>query len=114
MIIVEDDPDIAAMQQYALADRASVTLITSDFRRAFKAETWRGVDVAVVDLMLPGLNGEDICRYLAFAHPQVRRIICTARPTYDLPHLRLLAHVVLQKPFRIEDFVAAVMEEGGG
>lgn len=111
MIIVEDDPDIASLEAEALSGVARVTLITNDFHRALRPETWLGVDVAVVDLMLPELDGEDICRYLAFEHPQVRRIICTAKPITQLVEVSRIAHVVLHKPFSVESFVDAVMGE---
>lgn len=114
MLIVEDDTDIARLQHDILEGRADVTLLTEDFGRAFHAETWLGVDVAVIDLMLPDVDGEDVCRYLMANHAQIRRVICTAKPTYELPALQELAHVVLQKPFRASDFVVAVLGQVAG
>jgi two-component system alkaline phosphatase synthesis response regulator PhoP len=110
VIVVEDEPDVARLQQTILEDAgATVTLITSDFQCTLRAETWLGVDVAVIDLMLPDLDGEDICRYLIQDQPQVRRVVCTAKPITQLVDVQVLAHVVVQKPFRPEDLIHAVM-----
>lgn len=36
------------------------------------------VDVALVDLMMPGLNGLDVARHITRAHPDVLTILCSA------------------------------------
>lgn len=115
VVIVEDNVEIAEMQAIFLRDYASVEIISNHFQRCFRPDTWHGVDVAVVDLMLPGLQGEDVLRFLMHEFPLIRRVICTAKPTHMLPELRPLADVILQKPFRAEDFVAAVIvgDDGG-
>ena len=108
-VIVEDNTEIAELQSLALRDFASVELITDNFQRCFLPATWRGVDVVVCDLMLPGLDGEDILRYLAREFPHIKRVICTAKPTSMLVELRPIADVILQKPFRVEAFVISVI-----
>lgn len=109
MVIVEDMEDVALAERAMLAPVVDdIVVVVDDFGRAFTPDFWAGVDVAVVDLMLPGFHGEDICRYLAAEFPSVRRVICTAKPTYELPDLAALAHVVLRKPFALEDLVHAV------
>lgn len=111
VLIVEDDRDIAALQRSLLADRADVLVLTDQFALALQPDTWVTIEIAVCDLMLPGLDGEDVCRFLRDEFPHIRRVICTAKPTSILPELTKLADVVLQKPFRPEDFVAAVLGE---
>ncbi len=36
------------------------------------------VDAALVDLMMPGLNGLDVARHITRAHPEVVTILCSA------------------------------------
>ena len=67
---------------------------------------WRHPEIGA---WLPGFRGEDICRYLAEHHPHIRRVICTAKPIYELAVLQALAHVVLQKPFALDDLIHAVI-----
>lgn len=109
MLIVEDDGDLARLQSAILAGYATVTVISDEFERTLLPETWLGIDVAVIDLMLPGLEGEDICRYLRDQQPYVRRVICTAKPMNLISDLRDLADVILQKPFGADDFLDAVL-----
>lgn len=109
VIIVEDNFDLAELEARALEDVAEVRIIGNDFDRAFRPETWQGVDVAVTDLMLPHVAGEDICRYLRRDFPLIRRVICTAKPVTAIRDLRDLAHVVLQKPFSVPELVIAVV-----
>jgi two-component system, OmpR family, response regulator RegX3 len=113
VIIVEDEPDVAEVQAQILKHVASVQIIAEDFRQCFDPGTWIGVDVAILDLMLPGVEGEDICRFLKVQFPRIRRIICTAKPTYVLPELAEIAHVVIQKPFTDVQLIAAVTKESG-
>lgn len=108
MLIVEDDTDIAQLEVELLRGHANVQLVTDQFHRVFRPELWQGIDVAVMDLMLPTLQGEDICRFLIHEFPHIKRVICTAKPTYLIPDLQNIAHVVLQKPFSQHAFVFAV------
>lgn len=101
--------DIAELEAAVLRPYAAVEIISDDFARVFDPAMWMGVDVAVLDLMLPDIMGEDICKFLRVQFPTIRRIICTAKPMYELVELRKIADVVLQKPFRPEDLVAAVI-----
>jgi DNA-binding response OmpR family regulator len=88
VMVVEDTAAIADMLAFALefAD-VEVTTWTSDFASLLTPEPWRGVDAAVIDLMLPGMDGEDIVRYLAAECPSVQRVVLSAvahqRPGLD-------------------------------
>lgn len=108
VIIVEDNADLAEFEAYALKDVASCEIIGDRFDRCFRPETWQGVEVAVIDLMLPHVAGEDICRYLRHEFPFIRTVICTAKPTYLILEMFAVADAVLQKPFTSDDLVKAV------
>lgn len=108
VVIVEDDFTLARLEAFVLEERHEVTLVTTNFRALLTPEPWADIDVAVIDLMLPDLPGEDIVTYLASQHPKIRRVVCTARPIYELGELINLADQVLLKPFSIESFQRAV------
>jgi DNA-binding response OmpR family regulator len=97
VVVVEDSVEIARMVEtiLSLAD-ITTSLVTSNFECLFAAETWQGVDAAVIDLMLPGVDGEDVVRYLAAEHPAVRRVVLSAVAHYR-PGLDELA-TLLTKP----------------
>lgn len=77
--VVDDSVAIAEMIGTALefAD-IEVQLVTSDFAALLTPEPWQGVDAAVIDLMLPGMDGEVIVRYLESDVPAVRRVVLSA------------------------------------
>lgn len=106
--IVEDSPDVAEMltAMLGLSDVETVTF-TDDFASLLSAEPWQGVDVALVDLMLPGIDGDEILAYLASHHPTVRRVVLSA-----VAHQRLgldqLAHAVVTKPVDTRSLLRAI------
>ena len=79
VLIAEDSVAIADMLAMALefAD-VEVVKVTSDFASLLTPEPWQGVDAAVLDLLLGGMDGEDIVRYLAADHPGVKRVVFSA------------------------------------
>ncbi len=65
------------------------------------------VDVALVDLMMPGINGLELARRLRFSHPEVRIVLTSA---YHLTERQLeragLGPVAfVPKPYAMEDLV---------
>src|ERR1044072_3287378 len=99
LVIVEDDPDIALLQAKILEQDYACTLVTDHFERATHPSLWRDTRVGIFDLMLPGVSGESLLRLIAWQHPNVRRVVCTAMPIHELPQLGRLADYVLLKPF---------------
>jgi CheY-like chemotaxis protein len=70
------------------------------------------VDAAVIDLMMPGMNGLETCRVLMQKFPRVRVVLTSA---YHLSQRQLdLAGigdaVFLGKPFTVERLASAVRE----
>lgn len=114
VLIVEDNAEIAELQALALRSHVdSVQLVTDLFARCFQPDTWQGVTCAVLDLMLPGFEGEDVARYLRDDFPLIRRVICTAKPMHELVDLARLADGILQKPFLIDDLIRMVTTDDG-
>jgi DNA-binding response OmpR family regulator len=79
VLVADDTVAIAEMLAMALEFAGvDVTTRTSDFAVLLTPEPWQGVDAAVIDLMLPGMDGEDVIRYLAAEHPSVKRVVLSA------------------------------------
>ena len=79
VVVAEDTVAIADMLCMALeyAD-VEVVKVTSDFTSLLTPKPWQGVDAVVCDLMLPGMDGEDIIRYVAEHHPGIARVVLSA------------------------------------
>ena len=66
ILIVEDDNDIAALIAHYLEKAGHASEIASDGGRALSVARETPPDLVILDLMLPGLNGLEICRALRF------------------------------------------------
>jgi DNA-binding response OmpR family regulator len=64
ILIVEDDQDIAALIRHYLEKAGHAGDIVADGGRALAAARETPPDLVILDLMLPGLNGLEVCRAL--------------------------------------------------
>src|SRR5260370_41167215 len=78
--LVEDDPDIRELMRYNLAQEGFAVEEASDGEQALAQIGRRPPDLLVLDLMLPGMSGLELCRRLR-----------SARETATLPILILTA-----------------------
>ena len=64
LLVIEDDPDIVELLRYNLEREGYRVLVSTDGERGL-AETQRHQpDLVLLDLMLPGLDGLEVCRRL--------------------------------------------------
>lgn len=80
VLVVEDDPAIQLMLRYNLEKRGYEVTAVSDGETALQALEQARPDAAVLDWMLPGLSGLELCRRIR-ATPRLR----------DLPVIMLTA-----------------------
>ena len=66
ILIVEDDNDIAALIAHYLEKAGYSTEIVADGARALSVARETPPDLVILDLMLPGMNGLEVCRALRF------------------------------------------------
>jgi len=64
ILIIEDDPAISKGLQAALEEFAYTTITASDGEKGYKLALETDFDLIILDVMLPGKNGFDICRDL--------------------------------------------------
>jgi DNA-binding response OmpR family regulator len=68
ILIVEDDNDIAALIAHYLEKNGYGSEIVPDGSRALTAARETPPDLVILDLMMPGLSGLDVCRALRYDH----------------------------------------------
>ncbi len=78
ILIVEDDERIRLSLQLVLEDEGNVVELAESAEEALDLLTRRPADVVLVDLMLPGMDGFELCRRLR-ASSDVAILILTAR-----------------------------------
>src|SRR4051795_861462 len=109
VLIVDDDPKVCETLDRYLAHAGYATASALDGRRALDAVRTFGPDLIVLDVMLPELDGLEVCRTLRAAS-SVPIILLTARSTErdKLAGLALGADDYLTKPFSPRELVARV------
>jgi DNA-binding response OmpR family regulator len=118
VLIVDDDPKVCDVLDRYLAHAGFATAQARDGAKALElARTW-GPDLVVLDLMLPGVGGVEVCARLREAS-DVPVIMLTARSTEEdkLAGLATGADDYLTKPFSPRELVArveAVLRRVGG
>src|SRR4029077_10793341 len=69
ILIVEDEPAIAEAVEYALKAEGFEVEAVDDGNTALEQARARQYDLLVLDLMLPGLSGVEVCRRLRDESP---------------------------------------------
>ncbi len=109
ILVIEDDERLADLVRRYLERDGHHVLVAHDGRKGLELARHNRPDVIVLDLMLPGIDGWDICRILR-AESDVPIMMVTARTTEDdtLLGLDLGADDYLAKPFSPRELVARV------
>lgn len=109
MLIVDDDPKVCETVDRYLTHAGYATASALDGRRALDAVRAFAPDLIILDVMLPEIDGLEICRTLRAAS-SVPIIMLTARSTErdKLAGLALGADDYLTKPFSPRELVARV------
>ncbi|MEM7115816.1 MAG: response regulator transcription factor [Chloroflexota bacterium] len=112
ILIAEDDPKTANLVKLYLEKNGYDVTAVNDGRSALDIARVRLPDLMVLDVMMPHLDGLDVCRILRAdeATKQIPIIMLTARSTEDdmLLGLDLGADDYITKPFSPREVVARV------
>lgn len=109
VLVVEDDEDIAAAIADRLRGEGFEVTVAGDGPSAVEAAASLRPSLVVLDLMLPGLNGIEVCRRIQ-AERRVPVLMLTARDseTDILVGLGVGADDYMTKPFSPRELVARI------
>ncbi len=110
ILVVEDDADIAELLRMNLADEGYAVELAGDGETGLSKLQAGGIDVVILDLMLPGIDGLEVCRQIR-AMPQYTPIIiisAKSTETHRILGLELGADDYVTKPFSLLEVVARV------
>ncbi|MGC8627324.1 MAG: response regulator transcription factor [Acidimicrobiales bacterium] len=108
-LLVEDDPNIVDLIRSNLAVRGFDTCVSLDGLRALELLETESPDIVLLDLMLPEVDGFELCRMLRERSP-VGIIVVSARGgQHDkVTALNFGADDYMTKPFGIEELLARI------
>ena len=109
ILVVDDDARLAASLQRALAYEGHTVGVAADGPSALVAARDRPPDLVVLDVMLPGLDGVEVCRRLRQVS-DVPILMLTARDAISdrVSGLDAGADDYLVKPFAYDELLARV------
>ena len=112
ILIVDDEPNIVISLEYLMKREGFEATAVADGDAALRALAGEPADLVILDLMLPKVNGFDVCRRIR-ADPRwgkARILMLTAkgRETDVARGMRLGADAYVTKPFATRDLVAQV------
>jgi two-component system OmpR family response regulator len=108
VLLVEDERALARAMQRGLTAQGLLTDVEHTGTDGLDAALTGSYDVIVLDLMLPGLNGYDVCKHLRAAGVWTPVLVLSAKDgDYDqIDALELGADDYLTKPFSFPVLVA--------
>jgi len=110
VLIVEDDRDIAQLVELHLKDLGCQCDIARDGESGLQKALKNGYDLIILDIMLPDVDGMEICREVRSEKNYTPILMLTSRSEEidRVLGLELGADDYLTKPFSIREFIARV------
>lgn len=114
ILIVDDEPNIVLSLEFLMQREGYQVATAADGDTALEALAAQAPDLVILDVMLPKVNGFDVCRRIK-ADPRwkgIRVLILTARgrDTEVSKGLGLGADLYVTKPFSTKELMAQVRE----
>ncbi|MDR3471364.1 MAG: response regulator [Devosia sp.] len=114
ILIADDDPNILRALQFLMQGEGHAVRTATDGRQVLQAVEQAKPDLLLLDVMMPGGNGYEICRHLrgSPAYDGIRIVMLTARGRESDARtgLALGADAYVTKPFAIGDVVGCIAE----
>ena len=110
VLVVEDNPDIAKLVSLHLKDLDCEVALATDGLRGLEQARARRYDLIILDLMLPGMDGLELCRRLRGETDYTPILMLTAKSSEvdRVVGLEIGADDYLTKPFSISELLARV------
>jgi DNA-binding NtrC family response regulator len=112
ILLVDDEVPFVETMTKRLNKRQLMVLPAYSGREALEELENNAVDVVILDVKMPGMDGIETLREIKKAHPLVEVIMLTGHATVEtaVEGMRLGAFDYLMKPCEIEELLAKVRE----
>ena len=109
VLVVEDEPTLLEMLRYNLSKEGYQVLTAADGLQAIEAATRERPDLVILDIMLPKLDGFEVCRRLRREMTTPILMLTAKESEVDkVVGLELGADDYMTKPFSMRELMARV------
>ncbi|WP_316044803.1 response regulator transcription factor [Reichenbachiella agarivorans] len=110
ILLVEDEVQVVSFLKQGLEEHGHAVSVALDGQSGFQMLTKHNYDVAILDIMLPHINGIDLLRAVREQAVQIPIIMLTALGTTEniISGLQSGADDYLVKPFKFEELLARI------
>ncbi|MCA9833165.1 MAG: response regulator transcription factor [Thermomicrobiales bacterium] len=108
VLIVEDEARLASLIKRALTEEGHTVEVAGTGEDAISVLTSISLDIVILDVMLPGMNGLDVCRRVRKLKYSVPILLLTAKSSIEdrVEGLDAGADDYLLKPFALAELMA--------
>ena len=114
ILIVDDEPSIVAPLQFLMERNGYRVLVAQSGEEALEVIHTEKPRVVLLDIMLPGINGFDVCRMVRENHrlnqPRIILVTAMGHQVNKAKGLALGADAYITKPFSNEAIISKVKE----
>jgi DNA-binding response OmpR family regulator len=113
ILIVDDEENHRKSLSIGLRLEGFSVVDAADGHEALAIVDRDAVDLAIIDLMMPEINGLDLARRIRFHHPQVRLVLTSAYhlSARQIERAGVGATAFLPKPYRLDELVRFLRRE---
>ncbi len=119
LLIVDDDKQIRELLSFDISHSGYITDTAQDGQEGLKKALENNYDLILLDVMMPKMNGYDVCKNIRIAKPNVPVLLLTAKGTIEdkTQGFDCGADDYLIKPFEIQEVllrIRALLRRGEG
>ncbi|MBI5624709.1 MAG: response regulator [Elusimicrobia bacterium] len=110
VLVIDDDKNQRNMLSFALRDRGYQIVAVESGERALQEAASGTFDLAICDIMMPGLGGVETLKRLRELQPGLKVVMATGYATAEtaLKSMRLGAVNYLAKPYELKDLLSVL------
>jgi len=113
ILAIDDDEHILSMMTKLLVREGYVTETAKNGAEAVEKSKTKTFNLALIDIVLPDIQGTKLLAMLKDTVPKMRKIIVTGHPTLDnaVEAVNLGADAYVMKPVKPQDLLKAIEEQ---
>jgi len=110
ILLIEDEPKVAAFIKKGLEEQRNTVTVAYDGNMGCKLALEQDFELIILDIILPYINGLEVCKQIRLYKKEVPILMLTALSTVDdkVQGLENGADDYLTKPFHFEELLARI------